>query len=136
MFADENKMQTDAETCQKIIGTWIIDVKVEEQGIQINEEGFITFASNGNYSAQATENNRENKKFFEKWEGKWQITNSILTTPTTATSGFEDNLHPKFFMLKVRIVHIDENELVYDGKPYWTLSTTNIPTFNFKRAKK
>lgn len=126
-FAGEAEVTaSDAEMRKIIIGTWIIDERGEDRGVKIMETGFITFNTNGSYMAQATQNNKENKSFLMKWEGKWQIEASWLVTPTTTTSGFEEDLHPRYFIPKCKIIHVDGNKLIYQHS--WS-HTNNLPFF-------
>lgn len=133
LVADESNGQTDADIRQKIAGKWLIAISGEYKGDYYYEKGSILFESNGTYSAQATVGGSKDKTELRIWEGKWQITNSILTTPTTETTGFEEDFHPPTFIPKCKVVRVNENDLVC--KLIVATNKVSPAGYSYKRAK-
>jgi hypothetical protein len=106
-MAADSSPQSDAEICQKIIGTWIIDIGTTNE--TLSAKGTETYSSNGCFIVKMTilDGGKEHQ---ERFEGVWHIEGGILIDSVTNALGVLGGA-PKNYEY-ARVIRVDDRELI------------------------
>lgn len=101
LAAEPKNMPSDFEIRQQVVGTWTVDMPPIK--------GTVTIASDGRFISQGTIN-LANNTLNIRYEGSWRIEDGILIEEITKS---DSELLPVGHITRDKIIHINDNELVY-----------------------
>ncbi len=110
LAAEPKNMPSDFEIRQQVVGTWTVDMPPIK--------GTVTIASDGRFISQGTIN-LANNTLNIRYEGSWRIEDGILIEEITKS---DSELLPVGHITRDKIIHINDNELVYLTKSGKTIT--------------